>query len=150
MVAACSGGGAPKSVAPTTTTPAERIASSKTASLGDFCGRLTDLTTATAEVGVVSRLAQVRSRLSAATSLADQATTAGTPRGSNTYSMLLALDGDLRIVNAWVQTDATQTDLDRNRQPENVKQRFVDMGVQFRDLQAWSDENCQAFSGGDN
>lgn len=115
-----------------------------------FCGRLTDLTTAAAEVGVVTTLAQVRQRLAAATSLADKAVVAGTPPRSDTYLTLLAVDNDLRIINMWVQTRATQTDLDHNRQPSDVRAHFTDMGVQFRKLEAWNNTNCQAFSGGDD
>lgn len=148
-VSACGGGGGPQSVAPTASSPAERVASAKTADLKDFCGRLSDLTTATAEVGVVTQLGQVRSRLASATALADQATTAGTAPGSNTYPTLLALDKDLRVVNVWVQAGATQSDIDHNRQPGNVKRYFVDMGVRFRDLEAWTGDNCKAFGGGD-
>lgn len=137
-------------MAPTTTTPAERVASTKTAPMDEFCGRLSGLTTAAADVGVVTDLAGVRTRLAAATSLADRAVTAGTPPRSNTYLTLRALDNDLRIVNGWVQTGATQSDLDHNRQPAGVRARFTDMGVRFRSLEAWSSTNCQAYSGGND
>ena len=147
-LAGCSTGHTTGGLGPTTTTPAERAAAFKTQPMDQFCGQLQDLITATAKVGIVTDLAAVRTRLAAATGLADQEATAGTPRGSSTYSTLLALDSDLKVVNAWVQTDATQSDLDHNRQPADVRVHFVDMGARFRSLTDWSSANCQAYGAG--
>jgi hypothetical protein len=149
-LASCGGSSGSRAVAPTTTNPSERVASTKTAAMDEFCGRLSGLTTAAAEVGVVTGLSQVRHRLATATAMADRATTGGTPPRSDTYFTILALDSDLRVVNGWVQTEATQSDLDHNRQPSNVRAHFIDLGVEFRKLEAWSATNCQAFSSGDD
>ncbi|HMC38936.1 MAG TPA: hypothetical protein VKI19_04685 [Acidimicrobiales bacterium] len=149
LIGACSGhAGAHHPSASAATTPAERTASTRVAPLGAFCGRVTDLTTATAEVGVVTQLDQVRARLADAARLADQAATDGTPQGSGTFADLLALDHDLQSVNNWVDTTATQADLDHNLQPPDVQPRFTDLGVRFRALQAWTRDHCQAFGGG--
>jgi hypothetical protein len=151
FLSACSSShGAPQALPTTTTSPLERAQAVKLASLKDFCGRVQDLTNATAEVGTVTKLDQVRAQMTAATKLADQAVTEGTPKGSNTYLALLALDTDLRVVNTWIQTQATQAQLDDNTQPTQVHLHFVDLGVQFRALNAWSSPNCEAFSGGDD
>lgn len=147
-LAGCSASHGARGLGPTTTTPAERFASLKTASMDEFCGRLNGLTTATAKVGIVTDLAEVRSRMATATVLADQATAAGTPRGSGTFPTLWSLDSDIRVVNAWVQKGATQSDLDHDRQPGDVHAHFIDMGVQFRSLEGWSSSHCQAYGSG--
>lgn len=148
----CSGGGGTKRADATTSTtsPAERIASTKSTGLSDFCHRLTDLTTATGQVGLQTQLAQVKSKLAATARQANDDMLAGVPAGSGLFAQLLALDHDMQAVNAWVQTKATQTDLDQNRQPPDVQASFNDLGVQFRALQAWSNKSCKAFGSGEN
>jgi hypothetical protein len=148
----CSGGGGNKQArsTTTTTTPAERVASTKVADPREFCSRLSAVITSTAQIGTETQLAQVKKDLGYVSQQLDADLLDGTPVGSGTFPAYLALDNDMRAVNAWIQTKATQDDLDHNRQPADVRARFNDLGVQFRALQAWSTPKCKAFGGGDN
>lgn len=148
----CSGGGGPKqaAVTTTTTTPAERLASGKTVSLAAFCGRVTFLVQTTAQIGTATQLSEVKARMGSVAQLMDVATDGGTPAGSGLFPTVLALDNDMQSVNHWIQTEATQDDLNHDSQPPAVQARFNDLGVQFRALQAWSTPHCKAFGGSDN
>ena len=151
LAVGCSSGGGPRQAAPTTTTttPAERVASTKTLPLSAFCGRVTFLVKATAQIGTATQLSEVQARLASVAQLVDDAAAGGTPAGSGLFPTLVALDADMKVVNHWIQTAATQADLDQNHQPADVQAKFTDLGVRFRALQAWSNPHCKAFGSGD-
>jgi len=148
ILSGCSGSAAHAGAgSASTTTPAERTAATRTIPLETFCGRVTDLVKATAEIGTVSQLRAVRADLVSAKRQIDDAASGGTPSGSGLFPTLVALDNDIASVNAWIQSRATQAELDHNDQPADVRSRFDDLGVRFRSLQAWSNRYCKAFTG---
>lgn len=149
-LAACSGGGAHHSSGQTN--PAETLPSrvKLTPQVVEFCNRASDLTNATAQVGVASKLPAVKAAMTAAVAAAGDAVNYPPPPGSGMGPVVQAIDSDLTSVNRWVQTEATQSDLDHNQQPPAVANRFQDLGPRFRTLQAWSGVNCPRTSGGDN
>ena len=158
VLTGCSGGAGSKHQAAATSTttttgamtPAEQAAAGKTISLAAFCGRENVLFQSTAQIGTATQLSEVKARMASVAQLMDVAAVGGTPAGSNLFPILLALDHDMQTVNQWIQTKATQADLNHDSQPADVQSRFNDLGAQFRTLQSWATPHCKAYSNSDN
>jgi len=115
-----------------------------------FCSHISTLDDATSAVGVDTSLPAVRRDLAKAVTTAESTRSGGTPPDSGMYAILAALTRDLQTVNSWVQTEATQRDLDTDNQPASVKSSFDDLGPRFRSIQAWSARYCQSSDSDDS
>ena len=143
---ACSSGHA-RNAAPSTA-PAAAIAA-KSAAVNEFCDRIGHLTDATGGVGIDARLADVRrdfpelvnaSRVLAAGALPD----AGVPPASTLETTIAGMAAEAPAVNTWVQTSASQHDLDANVEPSDVAGRLASLRAGIAAVERWSTTNCPA------
>ena len=119
------------------------------ASVADFCTNLDDLNSTAQQVGLDRGLAAVRSDLQRSAAKARQVLSSGVPRGSDVSSRLARLVSDLQDISAWLDTGATQSDLNADRVPAGVRESVDDMGYEFRQLQQWATANCNNQRQGD-
>lgn len=120
-----------------------------TRSVDDFCNALDQLNSTAQQVGLDRRLASVRTDLRQSAAEADAVVSAGVPDRPGIQPFLTRLASDLRDISLWLDTRATQTDLDADRVPSDVRRSVDDMGYDFRQLQQWADANCKNQQQGD-
>jgi len=118
-------------------------------SVEDFCNGLDQLNSAEQQVGLDRRLASVRADLRRSATEAGAVVSAGVPEGPGIQPFLGRLVSDLRNISLWLDTRATQADLDADRVPSGVRRSMDDMGYDFRQLQQWADANCKNQQQGD-
>lgn len=106
-----------------------------------MCGDLSDLHNLFAQVGYDESLATTRTDFAKLVSTATADLEQGPPAAVS--RAVAAVVGDLKVVDQWVQTKATQSDLDNNEQPSNVKNHFNDVGTQYKTIDKWSTKNCR-------
>lgn len=113
----------------------------KTMSDAQMCGDLSDLHNLFAQVGYDGSLAATRSDLSRLVATAEKVRAAHPPQAVT--AAVTALAADLKAVDRWVQTKATQSQLESNALPASVKGRFDDVGNQYKKIDSWSAKNCR-------
>ena len=118
-------------------------------SVDDFCNGLDQLNSTEQQVGLDRRLASVRTDLRKSAAEADAVVSAGVPDRPGIQPFLGRLVSDLRSMSAWLDTRATQADLDADRVPPDVRRSIDDMGYDFRQLQQWAGANCKNQQQGD-
>lgn len=145
-VGACSSGHARETTP--SSVPASAVAQ-RAAAVKEFCDRIGQLTDATGGVGVDARLAAVRrdfpelvksSRNLAAGDLPD----VGVPPGSTLTTTIARMATDAPVVNAWVQTRASQRDLDANAEPAGIAGPLAELRAGIAAVERWSATNCPA------
>jgi hypothetical protein len=115
----------------------------------DFCNNLADLSSTAQQVGLDNKLPLVRADLARSTAAAQQVLSAGVPRGSDMAPVAASLVSDLQVISDWLDTNATQADLDADRVPTSVRSSVNDMGYEFRQLHQWVLVNCKGQQPGD-
>lgn len=118
-------------------------------SVSDFCNGLDQLNSAEQKVGLDRRLASVRADLRQSAAEAEAVVSDGVPDRPGIQPFLARLVSDLRNISLWLDTRATQADLDADRVPPDVRRSIDDMGYDFRQLQPWADANCKNQQQGD-
>lgn len=153
MAAGCGKGSASGSSSSGGGKPAVALAPAATAStvpLDDFCSGLDDLNNAAQQVGLDKRLAAVRSDLEGSATKASDVLAGGLPGRPGVEPFLSRLVSDLHTISGWLDTKATQSDLDADRVPSQVRKSIDDMGFDFRQLQQWAEANCKDQQQGDD
>ncbi|HET7522726.1 MAG TPA: hypothetical protein VFJ79_01135 [Acidimicrobiales bacterium] len=118
-------------------------------SVDDFCNGLDQLNSTEQQAGLDRRLASVRTDLRQSATEAGAVVSAGVPDRPGIQPFLARLVPDLRNISLWLDTRATQADLDADRVPPDVRRSMDDMGYDFRQLQRWADANCKNQQQGD-
>jgi hypothetical protein len=106
-----------------------------------MCGDLSDLHNIFAQVGYDQSLAATRTDLGRLVTTAGADLAQGPPAAIS--KAVAAVVADLKVVNDWVQTKATQSELDNNQQPADVKNHFNDVGKQYKTIDSWSAKHCR-------
>jgi hypothetical protein len=128
LLGACSS--SHRAAAPTTTTVP--------AASGSFCRSLTKtldgLETATSQ----SQLADIRRDFPKALAEAEAMTSVP----ASLAGVIPGLIGDLKAVNSWLQTEATQADLSSNKVPAAIAKPFSDLEAKGATVIAYAQKDC--------
>ena len=142
VLAACGGSSHP--AAAPGTQPAASVPAGHPLTASVFCDRLNDLTDATGKVGIDTRLADVRRDFPQLVRAAGSLGAVVAPVGSGLQPALGTLGPDARTVNRWIQSQATQKDLDHNHQPAAVSTPFARLRSSIGSVEQWATRNCDS------
>lgn len=121
--------------------PPTGAAAAATMSAPQMCNDLSDLHNLFAQVGFDTTLAAVKRDFGNLVATARKDLSVQPPKAVAAPVERLVVD--LTAVYQWVQTTATQKDLNDNTMPPSVKTHFDDVGTQYKQIDSWSAKNCR-------
>jgi hypothetical protein len=143
-LAACGGGGHKATTStsvPSTSASAGSATTSGSSDIAVFCQQLATFANDSSSAGSDTALAQARTDYTKVVADADAITN---PPAAISSAMRSAID-DVHAVNTWVQTQATEAELNGSSVPGAVAKPFNDLQTQGKTIETYAKAHCTGF-----